>query len=168
MTLLPSALAMVAAALLVTAAAYDLVSRTIPNWIALAVAADGIVLRVLTTSARGAVLVATLVFVATFALWLRGFIGGGDAKLIPAVVLLVPPHLAPLLLGAISIIGGVLALIYLALSTVLRSPKPGRRHGLAARLLKAEAWRISHRAGLPYAAAIAGGAVPILFIHLGG
>ena len=138
MTLLPSALAMVAAALLVTAAAYDLVSRTIPNWIALAVAADGIVLRVLTTSARGAVLVATLVFVATFALWLRGFIGG------------------------------VLALIYLALSTVLRSPKPGRRHGLAARLLKAEAWRISHRAGLPYAAAIAGGAVPILFIHLGG
>jgi prepilin peptidase CpaA len=82
-------------------------------------------------------------------------------KLIPAVALVLPPSGTPGLILSVALAGGVLALIYLALSFVVPRPGPGPRRGFLARVLKAEAWRLHRHGPLPYALAIAVGAFPI-------
>jgi prepilin peptidase CpaA len=98
-----------------------------------------------------------LILTVLVALWLRGFIGGGDVKLTAAAALALPPSEVGAFLLAIALAGGVLALLYLALSVIVRRPAPGIRHGLPARLLKAETWRMHRRGPIPYGVAIATG-----------
>jgi prepilin peptidase CpaA len=104
-----------------------------------------------------------------FSIWLAGWVGGGDVKLWSATVLLIPPRWPAecdffyrVLLG-----GGVLAILYLSLRLIVRRPRSPRPGTLLRRMLRVEAWRISRRAPLPYAFAIAGGAIltlmPITF-----
>jgi prepilin peptidase CpaA len=145
--------------LLLTAALHDAAVRTIPNWIPASLVVAGLILRVQQGNTPAGLGIAALLLTILVVLWLRGFIGGGDMKLIPAVALVLPPSDAPVFVLSVAIAGGVLALIYLALSVVVRRPGPGPRRGLAARLLKAEAWRIHRRGPLPYAVAIAAGAL---------
>ena len=159
--LVVSSILVVSIGLVLLAGLHDAAVRTIPNWIPATLAVAGLVLRFdqgnaivgLTTAA---LLLATLGF-----LWLRGFIGGGDMKLIPAVALVLPPSHAPAFVLFVALAGGVLALIYLALSFVVSRPEPGLRRAFIARVLKAEAWRMHRRGPLPYAIAIAGGAMPV-------
>lgn len=149
--------------LLVGAALHDVAARTIPNWMPLCLAAVGLVLRlydgeVIVSSAIAAAL---LVFLGL--LWLRGLLGGGDVKLIPAASLVFPPSYVPEYVLFVATAGGILALLYLALSHLMRRPRPGLRQGFAARVWKAEAWRMHRRGPLPYAIAIAAGALPFVF-----
>jgi hypothetical protein len=58
--------------------------------------------------------------------------------------------------------GGILGLIYLTLRPVIRRPQRSASGGLVGRSLRAEAWRISRKAKLPYACAIAGGTIVTL------
>ena len=104
-----------------------------------------------------------LVFLLATALWLRGWLGGADVKLLGAAAVTVPPHSVGGLLATVSLVGGVLALFYLALSYLLARPRPGPRDHFLPRLIKAELWRIHRRAPLPYAVAIAIGAFLTLF-----
>jgi prepilin peptidase CpaA len=157
---LPAAI-VVSAGLLLAAGLHDAAARTIPNWIPASLALTGILLRVQQGNAMAGFGIAGLLLMILGVLWVRGFIGGGDMKLIPAVALVLPPSDAPVFVLSVAIAGGVLALIYLSLSLVVPRPRPGPRHGLLARLLKAEAWRMHRRGPLPYALAIAGGALPI-------
>lgn len=147
--------------LLLIAGLHDAAARTIPNWIPASLAAAGLVLRVQQGNAVTGIMVAVLLISLLGLLWRRGFIGGGDMKLIPAVALLLPPSRTPALVLSVAIAGGLLALIYLTFSFVVRRPAPGPRQGLLARVCKAEAWRMHRRGPLPYALAIAGGALPI-------
>jgi prepilin peptidase CpaA len=156
---LPEVTVAVGLALLLGAALHDLAVRTVPNCVAVAVLALGVASRLLAGDLLLGVALAAAVFAGAILLWLRRLMGGGDAKLLGAVALLAPPARLPDLLLMIALCGGVLALLYLAMSYVMRRPTHGPRRTLLGRFAKAEGWRLSRRGPLPYAAAIAGGSI---------
>jgi prepilin peptidase CpaA len=104
------------AAALVVAAIGDLRSRTIPNWLNLAIALGAIPFWWLSAldiwpdvALRVAVAAGVFaVFAGAFAL---GMMGGGDVKLLGAVALWLPPGAVLFLLVAMSLGGGALTLV---------------------------------------------------------
>ena len=134
-----------------------------------------------------------LVFAVAWYCWRRGWIGGGDVKLLTACVLLVPPASVPELMLSTATAGGLLAVCYLALARLLRgnvtslsagpgpagpgSAGPGsagsgqvgsvRRHNLLRRVWRAEQRRIHRRLSLPYSCAITAGVLLTLYVPLG-
>lgn len=151
--------------ILAHAAAHDVAVRRVPDSTSLAVAALGLAARALDGGLGAALLAMAAVFVALFACWKRGWLGGGDVKLLTACSALVPAGSVPELFLAISLCGGVLALAYLGVR-FLRLPAMARPGGdrvpqlraLPLRVFRAERWRLGRRPTLPYACAIAGGA----------
>lgn len=157
--------ALLALPLLLAAAAADVAWRRIPNGIAAALAAIGLLRHAgAGAGALGlALLVACGVLAAGMLLWRRGLIGGGDVKLLAAVALLLPPGAVPALLLAVPLAGGVLALGHLALGRLLRGRPPAARGGgRLRRILRREGRRIARGAPLPYGVAIAAGAIAVL------
>jgi prepilin peptidase CpaA len=154
-----------AALLLVGAGLHDVAARTVPNWVCVILFCLGLVVRLIDGDILIAFPVAFLVFVVAALCWRRGWMGGGDVKLLGAVALLVRPGSVPTLLVDVALAGGILALIYLVLyatvSNRVFTPKP---RSIPARALRAERWRIARRGPIPYASAIAAGA---LFCLLG-
>jgi len=155
-----------AAALLLGAALHDLACRTIPNWIPAALALDGLALRVLSGQVLGGIVSGAVVFAGAALLWRRGLMGGGDVKLLGAAALVVPAGLALILILAVALAGGVLALIYLALRRLVSAPRAGRPAGALARIARVERRRIRQCRSLPYGCAIAAGAFFVLGAHL--
>lgn len=152
------------AGVLLAASVHDVALRTVPNALCLLLAADGIVLRVLSHSLLSGAATAALVFAAGAVCWRRGWLGGGDVKLLAAASLLLPPYHVPDFVLGVGLAGGGLAIVYLVLRAVVRAPRPGRPSGLLGRLIRVERWRIARRGSLPYASAIAAGALYTLFI----
>jgi prepilin peptidase CpaA len=146
-------------ALVVGAALHDVAVRTVPNWVSIVLLAVGVAARIIDGDLLLGLGVAAIVFAFAVFLWFRGWMGGGDTKLLGAVALIAPPGRIPELLLMTALCGGVLALFYLAMSYVVKRPAGGRRQTLLARLAKAECWRLSRRGPLPYAVAIAGGSI---------
>ncbi len=159
-------LAIVAAGLLVYAAWHDLAARTVPNWLPVLLLCLGIGSRLLEHDLTAGVAIGVVTFVILFGVWLLGAMGGGDVKLWAATVLLIPPGLQPDVnfFFSVVLIGGALAIVYYGLSWVVRPVRGSALH-LPARVLRAELWRIRRRAPLPYALAIAAGAL-ITFLPL--
>ena len=155
--LLTSGLLVTGAALLVMASLHDLVARTILNWLAGALAVLGFVLRALTAG--------LVVFVLAAICWRRGWMGGGDVKLLAAAAIAVPPSLVLSFITAVALCGGVLALLYLVAGRMVAPPPAPRPRSLLARALRVEQWRIRRGGPLPYACAIAAGA---LFVNVSG
>lgn len=157
-------LSLAAALVLLWAAVHDLIARTIPDCLSLALAGLGVTLHLLSGDLSR--LVAVLATAATVAMlaalcWLRGWLGGGDAKLFAAVALLLPPPEVPIAIAAAMLAGGPLALVYAAAAR--RVPVPSRhRATLLGRAVRAEAWRLARGGPLPYAVAIAAGTLAIL------
>ena len=160
--LLASGLLFTGIGLLLIAALHDFIARTVPNWLAGTVAVSGIALRVLTGSLLGGAAVGLVVFVLAAICWRRGWMGGGDVKLLAAPAILIPPPLALNFVSAVAICGGVLALIYLLAGRIVTPPPVQRPHSLPARALRVERWRIRRGGPLPYACAIAAGGLFIL------
>ena len=106
---------MIFAGTMLTAAAKDATSMTIPKWISLAVIAGFIIVTpfvwhgwdVLTTH----VLVGLTFFAAGFAMFAFGWLGGGDAKLMAATALWWQWDEAMIYVVYTTMIGGVLALL---------------------------------------------------------
>jgi prepilin peptidase CpaA len=155
------------AALLVFSARVDWRERIIPNEAVLAVAVCAIALGLLTRP--GSVWISLSISVVLFAgLWIlanRDFLGGGDAKLIAAVTLLVPPNRVGMLLIAIALAGGVVSLAYLAAAHAARrmpavgvvaveASRPARKSN---RMLRGEVTRVADENSVPYALAVLGG-----------
>jgi prepilin peptidase CpaA len=170
-----SALLGTSAVLLLTAFLNDLALRLLPNWTSLGAGLIGIALRVLDNTLPAGLLAASAVFCAAYFCWRRGWIGGGDVKLLAACALLVPPQHVPTLVILTTWGGGLMGLVYLGLGRLL--PKPGpqaaapgapamsRRDGrpwLVLRLWRVEYRRIRRRGPLPYGCAIAGAALILL------
>ena len=156
-------------ACLSVAVATDLASRIIPNRLVLLVLACGIALRLL--SAPSPLWLGLLgpiaVLLALGLLASRDLIGWGDAKLITAVSVAVPPDRLLTLLMAIALAGGLLSCLYLACRFLLRRttapagpawPAPERLSPLL-QLASRERARILAGEPMPYAVAIFGGAV---------
>lgn len=144
--------------LLIMAAAWDIASFTIPNFIPLTLLLAFAVFAPMTgyTAAlyETHTIAALLALLAGFALFLPGYIGGGDAKLFAAVAAWFGLH--DLLQYALvaSIFGGALTLILVA----------ARQWPLPA-LLESRSWIVrlhEARSGVPYGVALAAGALAIL------
>jgi prepilin peptidase CpaA len=152
--------------LLVAAALHDVAARTVPNAMSAMIAVAGFVARLMDQRLALGLGVCVAVFLAAAICWRRGWMGGGDVKLLAAVALLVPPSsVGPLLLD-VALAGGVLAIAYLVLRALVPSPPLRRRRprSFPARVLRAEQWRIHRNCPLPYASAIAAGAFVCLLI----
>lgn len=159
------------AAMLVVAALHDIMARTVPNGVPLAIAAAGLVAQAaLSIMGAGNLLVslpaALVVFVLAALLWRRGLMGGADVKLFGASALLVPPILVPSMVMAITLAGGLLALVYLVTRQRLARPDGARPDGLVARAFRVERWRLRRGGPLPYAVAIAAGSLFVI-VHGG-
>ena len=139
--------------LLVAAALWDAVTLTIPNYLVLAVLA----LYVASWSVKFNLsdilfdlLAAAIVFAAGFVLFAVGGLGGGDAKLAPGAVLWVGYDGFLEFVFAMTIAGGVLAVVLLVL-----------RGGLGAAAVPPERLPLALRKGspVPYGIAISVGAI---------
>lgn len=129
------------------AAATDLLSMTVPNWISLLLVVGFAVLAPLVgigwSEAGLHVALAAGALIVTFAMFSFGWIGGGDAKLFAATCLWLGPE--QMLLYAIysALIGGALTLLILFLRSV---PLPAMLHS--------QGW-LAPNEGVPYGIALA-------------
>ncbi len=154
-------------ACLSVAVATDLASRIIPNRLVLLVLSASIALRML--SEPGPLWLGLLGLAAVLAalsvLASRDLVGWGDAKLIAAVSIAVPPDRLLTLLLAIALAGGILSCLYLAFRFILqRSTSPpvpalpaSEVLPLLFRVAGRECARIRAGEPMPYAIAIFGG-----------
>ncbi len=135
------------------AAIRDLNTLTIPNWLNGWLAFLFLPVAVLTLPGWDVfgyhLLTGGVALVLTFALFSLGVFGGGDAKMIPAVLLWVGPAPLPEFLQITAISGGVLTLLLLGMRFLV--PQPAAP-GFAYEALKPGA-------GVPYGVAIALGAI---------
>ncbi len=144
--------------LLLLAAAWDLASYTIPNWIQFGLLLSFILFAVTAGFPAAAfanhLLAAAAGLLLGFTLFAFGFMGGGDAKLFACVAVWFGfPDVLQYALGA-SIVGGALTLAVMA---VRRWPLPDilARQRWIARLHNAQQ-------GIPYGVALAAGALLVL------
>lgn len=151
--------------LLLIAALHDLAFRTVPNAIPAAVAGTGLMIQAASGHLAHAIIAGSIVFATASWLWHRGWLGGGDVKLLGAVSLAVAPLQVPSMLLSTALAGGILALPYLMMRRRKMEAAPGSRsdchrpHSLPGRILRVESRRL-HRGGpLPYALAIAAGVI---------
>lgn len=125
-------LAICALALCVFAAVKDITALTIPNWLNLGLAVGGS-FALLIAGLEAQMVLAHLglgaaAFLVAILLFCAGVFGGGDAKMIPAVLIwLGPGALLPFLLW-MAIAGGVLAMLLLAMRPMVPAGmQAGRR-----------------------------------------
>jgi prepilin peptidase CpaA len=151
------------------AALHDVIARTIPNWVPAAVALLALLTLLFYDQASGGLRNVALAFGAmgsgALLCWRLGWLGGGDAKLLGAVGLLVSPGRMAGAVAVIGLAGGVLALPYVVCRGRIARPRPARPSGLLARGWRAERFRLRRGGPLPYAVAIAVGTA---FSLLGG
>ena len=166
MQLLSAVIILAGAAILIVCALHDAAFRTVPNPLAASLAVSGLAARAVAGELATALITALVVFAAAAFCWRRGWMGGGDVKLLGAAACFVPPAQVPLMLASIAMAGGALALPYVAGRRFLPRPSWSRPAALPARLLRAEHWRLSRGGPLPYAVAIAAGA-GIALVHGG-
>ncbi len=153
-------------AILCMAALHDVLARTVPNWMPIALAAIGTVQSALDGRLIASLLVGALVFILSGLCWKRGWLGGGDVKLLGAAAIAVPPLAVAPFVAAVAIAGGVLSLVYLALgrlipASILRR-SIARPVGLLSRAWRLERRRLSRGGPLPYAVAIAAGGLFVI------
>ena len=151
--------------LILAASLHDIATRTIPDSLVLALAAAGLFTAVLDGRVFGALLAAGGIFVVSALCWRRGWMGGGDVKLLGAAALGMPPNAVLTFAAAVALAGGLLAVLYLVARRFVPAPTSLRPCGLLARAARVERWRISRGGPLPYACAIAAG---VLFVNVSG
>jgi prepilin peptidase CpaA len=151
-----------AAAALSFAALHDIAFRTIPDWVPAALAADAGLLRVIDHHLPAGLGCGLAVFALATLCWSRGWLGGGDVKLLGATAILVPPALVPGYIATVAFAGGGLALLYLLLQQLVPALRPHYPASLLWRILVVECRRIRRRLSLPYATAISTAALLML------
>jgi len=139
-------------ALCVFAAMHDVNRLTIPNWLNLtlaglfipAAAVSGIPMEII----GGHLMVAALAFLVAFGLFAFNIFGGGDAKMIPAVMLWMGPSAGLTFVFVMALAGGACAILILMVRQIMPAAAlPG--------MIRAP---FEENAGVPYGVAIAAGA----------
>jgi prepilin peptidase CpaA len=144
-------------AIVLAAALHDMAARTVPNWMAAALAVFGLMVQATSGHLIAGVVAGLIVFIAAAFCWRRGWMGGGDVKLLGAVAIVVPVGHVIQFVVAVTLTGATLAVIYLIARRVVPAPAARRPAWLIARAVRAECWRINRGGPLPYALAIAAG-----------
>lgn len=148
-----------ATVLLAYAAAHDIAARTIPDAVPLCLAILGLAARLAEGTLGPAVPITASLAVGCMLCWWRGWLGGGDVKLLAALGLLLPPHRIVAAIVAITWTGAALAVPYIVLRRRLPAPQSDRPSGLIARIGRAERFRLRRGGPLPYGLAIAAGGI---------
>jgi prepilin peptidase CpaA len=168
-SLLTTALTLISAAVLLLASLHDIIARTVPNWTAVTLALLGLAQRAVAGSIPGGLLAGLLVFALAAFCWRRGWLGGGDVKLLGAASLIVSPGHVPAFICAVALAGGILALVYVIANRIIAARTPQSlvhtqfpTPGIFGRALRIERWRIRRGGPLPYACAIAVGFVVVV------
>jgi prepilin peptidase CpaA len=143
----------------------DVRTRRIANELSIAVAVLGLARIALAGDLHAALYTlaaAAAVFAVAFAMFWRGWIGGGDAKLLSASALLVGSHDLPAFLLLMGLCGAVLAIAVLAAARF-----DGRLRYLLPPVMQAplETLRGQARPSVPYGVAIAAAGVLVLVLQ---
>jgi len=152
--------------LLCFAAARDIATRLIPDTLSIAIAGIGIATRLFEGWAAAGVslLLAAAIFLLFVPFAARGWLGGGDVKLISAMAAGLSPGLTLDFVVVTVFVGGALGLAYLLGRHLVPETRVlAGTASLLRRVLVVEAWRMRRRGPLPYAVAIAGGGLFLLF-----
>lgn len=155
----------VAVPLLWFAAARDIATRLIPDFVSIFIAGVGLVARLTLgwTEAAASFVVAIGVFAMLLILTMRGVLGGGDVKLVAAMSAGLPPIEAWNFVFATVLCGGVLGIAYILGRQLVPEAALAPGGSTFRRVLAVEARRIRRRGPLPYAVAIAlGGSITLL------
>lgn len=107
------------AGLLTLAAVRDVMTRTVPNWMPITLAAFAAVLASFELRLIWGLGFGLTIFLLSLFCWWRGWMGGADVKLLGAAGIAVTPGAIGTFLLAVSLSGGVLATVYLAGCLVL-------------------------------------------------
>ncbi|MCP1970850.1 A24 family peptidase [Bradyrhizobium elkanii] len=147
-------------ALLLYVATIDIATRLIRNEICLALAFLGIVGQLASPMQIGqSLIVAAILFLVLFVIYLRGAIGGGDVKLLVALAIGLPLTGVIELLTATALAGGVLAAVHLTMRHLPQPKLAPAGSSLMRRVYAVERWRHLRHAPLPYGVAIACGGI---------
>lgn len=160
MTWIAAAATFLEIALLLYVAAIDIATRLIHNEICLTLALLGIARQVAgPTHLIESLVAATALFVLLLVIYERGWIGGGDVKLLVALSIGLPALGILQLLTVTTLSGAVLALAHLMMRR-LPIPRPAPAgSSILRRVYAVERWRNVRQAPLPYGAAIACGGI---------
>ena len=157
------------ASLLIFAAARDIATRLIPDGVSIAIAVTGLSCRAtLGWSEAGLSLaIGGLLFVLLLPLAMRGWLGGGDVKLISAMAVGLAPQETWLFIVATVFAGGALGLAYILGRHIVPEVRLANGGTVLHRVLAIEARRIRRRGPLPYGVAIATGGLVVLYTLAG-
>jgi prepilin peptidase CpaA len=156
--------AMLQIVLLLYVAAYDVATRSISNEICLALALLGIIGHLADPmQIVYSVVVAALLFLLLLIVYSRGWMGGGDVKLLVALAIGLPLIGVVQLLTITALAGGVLALVHLMMRQLPHPKLAPAGSSFARRVYAVERWRHLRHAPLPYGVAIAFGGLWTIF-----
>jgi prepilin peptidase CpaA len=108
---------------------------------------------------------ATILLLLLIVIYQRGWIGGGDVKLLVALAIGLPLMGVIQLLTITALAGGVLALVHLMMRLLPYPKLAPAGSSLVRRVYAIERWRNLRHAPLPYGVAIACGGIWTVFNH---
>jgi prepilin peptidase CpaA len=150
--------------LLLYVATIDVATRTISNEICLVVASLGIVAQLADPLQVAVSLVAAaILFLLLLIAYARGWMGGGDVKLLTALAVGLPLTGVIQLLTVTALAGGVLAAVHLMMRNLPYPRLAPAGSSLVRRVYTIERWRHLRHAPLPYGVAIACGGIWTVF-----
>jgi prepilin peptidase CpaA len=146
--------------LLVHVAMIDIATRLIRNEICLVLALLGIARQFASPmQVIESLIVATILLLLLLVIYKRGWIGGGDVKLLVALAIGLPLVGVIQLLTITALAGGVLALVHLTMRLLPYPQLAPAGSSLVRRVYAIERWRNLRHAPLPYGVAIACGGI---------
>lgn len=146
--------------LLLYVATIDVAARLIRNEICMALALLGIASQIASPmQVIESLTVATILLLLLLVIYQRGWIGGGDVKLLVALAMGLPLIGVIQLLAITAMAGGVLALAHLMMRLLPHPRLAPAGSSFVRRVYAIERWRHLRRAPLPYGVAIACGGI---------
>jgi prepilin peptidase CpaA len=150
--------------LLLYVATIDVATRLISNGICLALALLGIAGQLaMPIQMAQSLMVAAILFLLLWLVYTRGWIGGGDLKLLVALAIGLPLTGVIQLLTITALAGGVLALVHLMMRLLPYPRLAPAGSSFVRRVYAIERWRHLRQAPLPYGVAIACGGIWTVF-----
>jgi len=146
--------------LLLYVAVIDIATRLIRNEICLMLALLGVAVQFVSPMHVTETLVtAAILLLLLLVMYQRGWIGGGDVKLLVALAIGLPLMGVIQLLAVTALAGGVLALVHLMMRLLPYPQLAPAGSSLVRRVYAIERWRNLRHAPLPYGVAIACGGI---------
>ncbi len=146
--------------LLLYAAATDIAMRLIPNEVCLTLAVLGLASQLANPAQIiESLIVAAVLFASLFFIHSRGFVGGGDVKLLTSLALGFPLAGVVELLSVTALAGGALAMVHLMMRQLPHPAQAPAGSSVFRRVYAIERWRHLRYSPLPYGVAIACGGI---------